>query len=429
MSADHTSAADGGAASPAPVNWLTCRACQSNPQARSRSSACGSDFSARACILRTSPAAAPRAAATSRRPAAVGGHGRREERIASLPRVDLLGGAGVAAFKLQGEAQKVDAGADRRDRPAVHRRCPRDGQGRIGARVGGAAGGRQHRPRRQRRRDPGDVLPAHGDAAGGGPGETEFVFELNGSPYTEVDPVPGAGRRRLVEGRGPLQGRARLRRRRSARHLPPRLRSGGARDRRRQGRELRQAGRRLQPAEHAGRRPQARARSRRCRQGGRRRAGHPAADGGRRSADRVTSGEVIRPISPYVYGVNSQPVDGVGATVRRMGGNRQTAYNWEINASNAGSDYNQSSDDWPCTVMGYSDCTVPGRAVHRLRAGQPQGRDGDHRHPAHGRLRHRRQARRRPRGRPGPQQALEQIGRPEAGAVRRLARSRRRRRL
>jgi mannan endo-1,4-beta-mannosidase len=69
---------------------------------------------------------------------------------------------------------------------------------------------------------------------------------------------------------------------------------------------------------------------------------------------------VIRPISPYVYGVNSQPTDGVGATARRMGGNRQTAYNWELNASNAGSDYNHSSDNWPCTVLGYSDCATPG---------------------------------------------------------------------
>ncbi|HEY6476510.1 MAG TPA: glycoside hydrolase family 44 protein, partial [Polyangia bacterium] len=74
----------------------------------------------------------------------------------------------------------------------------------------------------------------------------------------------------------------------------------------------------------------------------------------------VAAGEIIRPISPYVYGINSQPFEGVGATVRRMGGNRQTAYNWEINASNAGSDYNHSSDDWPCTVLGYTDCSVPG---------------------------------------------------------------------
>ena len=69
---------------------------------------------------------------------------------------------------------------------------------------------------------------------------------------------------------------------------------------------------------------------------------------------------MLRRISPYVYGINSQPAEGAGATVRRMGGNRQTAYNWELNASNAGSDYNHSSDGWACTVLGYHDCDVPG---------------------------------------------------------------------
>jgi hypothetical protein len=67
----------------------------------------------------------------------------------------------------------------------------------------------------------------------------------------------------------------------------------------------------------------------------------------------------IGAISPYVYGVNSQPSKGLGVTVRRMGGNRQSAYNWEINASNAGSDYRHSSDDWPCTVLGYTNCGEP----------------------------------------------------------------------
>ncbi len=70
--------------------------------------------------------------------------------------------------------------------------------------------------------------------------------------------------------------------------------------------------------------------------------------------------KTIRPISPYVYGVNSQKATGLGTTVRRMGGNRQTAYNWELNASNAGADYRHQSDDWPCTVLGYKKCGEPG---------------------------------------------------------------------
>jgi hypothetical protein len=74
----------------------------------------------------------------------------------------------------------------------------------------------------------------------------------------------------------------------------------------------------------------------------------------------VDTGKVIRAISPYVYGINSQKDEGIGVTVRRMGGNRQTGYNWENNASNAGNDYNHQSDEWPCTSMGYKECSVPG---------------------------------------------------------------------
>jgi Glycoside hydrolase family 44 len=85
----------------------------------------------------------------------------------------------------------------------------------------------------------------------------------------------------------------------------------------------------------------------------------PAIDGGA-LAITVDPAKAIGPISPYVYGVNSQPEAGTGATVRRMGGNRQTGYNWENNASNAGSDYRHSSDAWPCTAMGYTNCDDPG---------------------------------------------------------------------
>ena len=48
-------------------------------------------------------------------------------------------------------------------------------------------------------------------------------------------------------------------------------------------------------------------------------------------------------ISPYIYGVN-QDIEEVKATARRIGGNRLTGYNWENNASNAGSDWRHSSD-------------------------------------------------------------------------------------
>jgi mannan endo-1,4-beta-mannosidase len=68
-------------------------------------------------------------------------------------------------------------------------------------------------------------------------------------------------------------------------------------------------------------------------------------------------------ISPYIYGTNSSVVDGtVRVTARRLGGNRMTGYNWENNASNAGSDYLQSSDDYMTWVFGIpsSLSNVPG---------------------------------------------------------------------
>lgn len=66
----------------------------------------------------------------------------------------------------------------------------------------------------------------------------------------------------------------------------------------------------------------------------------------------------VRPISPYIYGVN-QPLTGrlANATFTRLGGNRWTAYNWVNNASNAGSDFFFQNDDF----LGGGD--TPGGAV------------------------------------------------------------------
>jgi fibronectin type 3 domain-containing protein len=62
------------------------------------------------------------------------------------------------------------------------------------------------------------------------------------------------------------------------------------------------------------------------------------------------------PISPYIYGVNSAHASAnvypagtpsalpANLTFDRLGGNRLTAYNWETNASNAGSDYLYEND-------------------------------------------------------------------------------------
>lgn len=66
----------------------------------------------------------------------------------------------------------------------------------------------------------------------------------------------------------------------------------------------------------------------------------------------------VQPISRYIYGVN-QPLedDFAHLTLRRLGGNRWTAYNWENNASNAGSDWFFQNDDY----LGGGD--TPGGAV------------------------------------------------------------------
>jgi hypothetical protein len=73
----------------------------------------------------------------------------------------------------------------------------------------------------------------------------------------------------------------------------------------------------------------------------------------------VDPGKVITKISPYVYGLNSQNIGATRTTVRRMGGNRGSAYNWETNASNAGHDYKHQSDEWSCEVLGYRNCKEP----------------------------------------------------------------------
>jgi fibronectin type 3 domain-containing protein len=71
-------------------------------------------------------------------------------------------------------------------------------------------------------------------------------------------------------------------------------------------------------------------------------------------------------ISPYIYGTNFYSGN-TGAppllTFDRDGGNRWTAYNWETNASNAGSDYLYENDDY------LSSSNVAAEAVRNFIAG------------------------------------------------------------
>ena len=73
----------------------------------------------------------------------------------------------------------------------------------------------------------------------------------------------------------------------------------------------------------------------------------------------IDSSASRHPISPYVYGMNQPDWAGRsrGLKLGRLGGNRWTAYNWETNASNAGTDYHNQNDDY----LGGGD--VPGEAV------------------------------------------------------------------
>jgi hypothetical protein len=73
-----------------------------------------------------------------------------------------------------------------------------------------------------------------------------------------------------------------------------------------------------------------------------------------------------RAISPLIYGINADKSVGTGfaaavAEARpgliRLGGNRWTAYNWENNDSNAGSDYRYENDDY------LTASTTPGAAI------------------------------------------------------------------
>src|ERR1700683_362173 len=76
-----------------------------------------------------------------------------------------------------------------------------------------------------------------------------------------------------------------------------------------------------------------------------------------------------KPISPWIYGINFYSgITGAPPqlTFDRDGGNRWTAYNWETNASNAGSDYLYENDDY------LSSSTVPAEAVRSFIA-QDQG--------------------------------------------------------
>lgn len=70
-------------------------------------------------------------------------------------------------------------------------------------------------------------------------------------------------------------------------------------------------------------------------------------------------------ISPCIYGTNQLMSGGENWGSMRLGGNRLTGYNWENNASNAGSDYYHMSDNYLPWVLGVpgDSSDVPGIVV------------------------------------------------------------------
>lgn len=72
----------------------------------------------------------------------------------------------------------------------------------------------------------------------------------------------------------------------------------------------------------------------------------------------IDLGAEKKAISPLIYGINQNDdaVSNVTATAIRQGGNRLTAYNWETNASNAGSDWKHSSDTHLSNSDDPADC-------------------------------------------------------------------------
>jgi mannan endo-1,4-beta-mannosidase len=81
-------------------------------------------------------------------------------------------------------------------------------------------------------------------------------------------------------------------------------------------------------------------------------------------------------ISPYIYGYNFDHVTCENLTVRRMGGNRTTGYNWENNFSNAGSDWYHSSDRYMSSYLPSGQQLIPGKVYYDFhQANLSAGRD------------------------------------------------------
>ena len=74
----------------------------------------------------------------------------------------------------------------------------------------------------------------------------------------------------------------------------------------------------------------------------------------------ISVGESLKTISPYIYGTNQLLTEEEHWGAMRQGGNRLTGYNWENNASNAGTDWLNSSDNFLTWIAGIQNEWEPG---------------------------------------------------------------------
>jgi len=76
----------------------------------------------------------------------------------------------------------------------------------------------------------------------------------------------------------------------------------------------------------------------------------------------VAVGDSLSPISPHIYGTNQLLNGGENWSALRLGGDRLTGYNWENNASNAGADYLNYSDDYLAQTLNIpsDSSSIPG---------------------------------------------------------------------
>jgi mannan endo-1,4-beta-mannosidase len=75
------------------------------------------------------------------------------------------------------------------------------------------------------------------------------------------------------------------------------------------------------------------------------------------------------PISPCISGSNPVLSGEENWTLFRLGGNRMTGFNWENNASNAGSDWYHQSDNYMTWILGITDEEEPGILLKHFRTG------------------------------------------------------------